>query len=221
MKVIKLLSLLSSASAATIKIDVGKSGLTFSPDSVTAKTGDVLEYHFHGPVPHSVAQSDFSSPCNPSKTGGFYSGMIRTSGNGENSDVFRVTVNSTSPIFFYCGVPGHCEGGMAGVVNPSSSGSETLDAYKNAAQNANTVAPANVFGGVLGPADDSSSSSTTTTTASGTGTSSTMSPTGGNSASGGAGGGSYGGNGNSGSAALGASVFAVVGGMFGVAALLI
>ncbi|KAM7189801.1 Cupredoxin, partial [Rhypophila sp. PSN 637] len=219
MKAITLLSLLSTASATTIKIDVGKSGLTFSPDSVTAKTGDVLEYHFHGPVPHSVAQSDFSSPCNPSKTGGFYSGTIRTDGNGENSDVFRVTVNSTSPIFFYCAIPGHCESGMAGVVNPSSSGSETLDAYKNAAQSANTVAPANVFGGVLGPADDQGSS-TTTTTVSGTGTSSTMSPTGGNSASGGAGGGSYGGNGNSGSAALGASVFAVVGGMFGVAALL-
>ncbi|KAK4208843.1 extracellular serine-rich protein [Rhypophila decipiens] len=210
MKVITLLSLLSSASAATIKIDVGKSGLTFSPDSVTAKTGDILEYHFQGPVPHSVAQSDFSSPCNPSKTGGFYSGMIGTAGNGEDSDVFRVTVNSTSPIFFYCGVPGHCEGGMAGVVNPSSSGSETLEAYKNAAQSANTVAPANVFGGVLGPADDSSSTTTVSETGTGTGTSSsTMSPTGGNSASGGAGGGSYGGNGNSGSAALGASVFAV------------
>ena len=82
-----LLTLLSTATAATIRIDVGKSGLSFSPDSVTAKTGDVLEYHFHGPLPHSVAMGDLSSPCNPAKTGGFYSGMMNTDGSGENVSI--------------------------------------------------------------------------------------------------------------------------------------
>ncbi|KAM7207806.1 Cupredoxin [Naviculisporaceae sp. PSN 640] len=204
MKSTTLLSLISTASAATIRIDVGKEGLTFSPDTVTAQRGDVLEYHFYGPLPHSVVQSDFSGPCNPSETGGFYSGTVIPNGNGENENVFRVTVNSTSPIFYYCPVQSHCQAGMAGVVNPSSSGSETLDAYKSAAQNADTSAPAEVFGGVLGPAEDDASSSTTS------GTTSTPTPTGGNN-----GGASGGGNGNAGSA-LTVSAVGVLCGIVGV-----
>jgi len=85
MKTATLLTLLSTASAATIRIDAGKDGkIVFSPDSVTANKGDVLEYHFYGPIPHSVAVGDFSTPCNPAKEGGFFSGMVRTNGTGEN-----------------------------------------------------------------------------------------------------------------------------------------
>jgi uncharacterized cupredoxin-like copper-binding protein len=32
--------------------------------------------------------------------------------------VFTVTVNDTNPIWFYCGVPTHCQAGMVGVINP-------------------------------------------------------------------------------------------------------
>jgi hypothetical protein len=33
-------------------------------------------------------------------------------------NVFTVMVNSTDPIWFYCGQVGHCQGGMVGVINP-------------------------------------------------------------------------------------------------------
>ena len=71
--------------------------------------------------------------------------------------VFRVMVNSTDPIFFYCTIEGHCQGGMVGAVNPSSD--ETLDNYKNMAQNAEGgKAPASMFGGTLVKAGSSSGS---------------------------------------------------------------
>jgi len=43
-----LLAFVAAASAATVTIDVGKSGLTFTPDSVKAAVGDVLEFRFVG-----------------------------------------------------------------------------------------------------------------------------------------------------------------------------
>ena len=45
---LQLLTLASTALAASHRIDVGKSGLTFTPDSVTAAVGDTLEFHFVG-----------------------------------------------------------------------------------------------------------------------------------------------------------------------------
>lgn len=69
-----VLALASHASAETIKIDVGENGLTFTPDSVTAKVHDILEFHFH-PINHSVVMGDFANPCQPAKTGGFFSGF--------------------------------------------------------------------------------------------------------------------------------------------------
>ncbi|KAK3312199.1 hypothetical protein B0H66DRAFT_395551 [Apodospora peruviana] len=207
--------LTSMASAKTIRIDVGQTGLSFTPDSVTAAKGDVLEYHFHAPLPHSVTMGDFSTPCNPAKTGGFYSGVVQTA-SGENTNVFSVTVNSTDPIFFYCTVPGHCPAGMSGVVNPSSA--QTLATYQKNSQSANVVAPPAAFGGTLGPASASTSSTSTSA-----GATASPSPTngGGGGAYGGFGGGSTGGN--SGSAAVGVSFVhfvGVLGAMVGVAVLM-
>ncbi|KAK0723413.1 hypothetical protein B0T26DRAFT_599950, partial [Lasiosphaeria miniovina] len=158
-------ALAASASAATVRIDVGQNGFTFSPSSVTASKGDTLEYHFHQPA-HSVASSDFGGPCTPSKSGGFYSGVMTTSGAAENANVFRVVVNSTDPIFFYCTVPGHCNGGMSGVVNPS--GSQTLAAYQSSAQTASLVVPPNVFGGQVASGSSSSSNGGSTSSSSST-----------------------------------------------------
>jgi plastocyanin len=69
-------------SAKTVKIDVGKSGLAFSPSEITAAVGDVLEFHFYAKN-HSVARGDFANPCHPVTTGGFFSGyMTIASGEG-------------------------------------------------------------------------------------------------------------------------------------------
>ncbi|GFP54457.1 hypothetical protein ACSS6W_002257 [Trichoderma asperelloides] len=165
-----VLALASHASAETIKIDVGENGLTFTPDSVTAKVHDILEFHFH-PINHSVVMGDFANPCQPAKTGGFFSGFQPVS-SGEADQVFQVTVNSTDPIFFYCSQNtfSHCISGMSGVVNANSS--QTLDAYQKAAKSEKSASnPQEVFGGRL----VTSGSSTTTSAAPAATTSCTVS----------------------------------------------
>lgn len=169
-----VLALASQGSAETIKIDVGANGLAFTPDSVTAKVNDILEFHFH-PINHSVVLGDFANPCQPAKSGAFFSGFMPVS-SGEANEVFQVTVNSTDPMFFYCSqnVLSHCISGMSGVVNPNST--QTLDAYQKAAKNAKDATnPSAPVGGKL----VSSGSSTTTTAAPAATTSCTVSSKGG------------------------------------------
>jgi plastocyanin len=46
----------------------------FKPNSVTAKVGDILEFHFM-PANHSVAMGTFDDPCSPTANG-FFSGYV-------------------------------------------------------------------------------------------------------------------------------------------------
>jgi plastocyanin len=69
-----MVALVATVAAKTIVITAGTGGLAFSPDTVTADVGDVLEYHFVGSI-HSAVQGDFSSPCAQSSTG-FDSGPV-------------------------------------------------------------------------------------------------------------------------------------------------
>ncbi|PHH90223.1 hypothetical protein CDD83_4228 [Cordyceps sp. RAO-2017] len=139
-----VLSLLAAGSAAkTVRIDVGRSGKTFSPDSVTADRGDTLEFHFSGSK-HSVVAGDFDKACSPLASGGFYSGTLQAK--GDDPSVFQVNVTSTDPIFYYCSVGNHCKDGMVGVVNPSQD--RTLDKFRSNAKSAGgNVSPPAPFGG--------------------------------------------------------------------------
>ncbi|KAH8820607.1 Cupredoxin [Xylogone sp. PMI_703] len=157
----------TSAAANGIQtIVAGQSGLTFSPNSVTAAVGSIVEIQFDAPG-HTFTSSSFSSPC-VGNDSSIFSGVIGAGGSGTATNVFTITINDTNPIWFYCAVPGHCQAGMVGVINPPSGGSQTLAAYKAAAANAgSSFTPASVQGGVVGPAravtSPSSSSSTTPT----------------------------------------------------------
>ncbi|TAQ90803.1 hypothetical protein B7494_g829 [Chlorociboria aeruginascens] len=167
----------ASSSGSVHTVAVGNGGLTFTPDSITAAKGETVEFHFYPPT-HSVAQASFDSPCTPSANGtGFFSGGFTTS-SGTNANVFTLTINETTPIWFYCGFPTHCESGMVGVINPPAAGSpNTLDAFKSAAANVGTtVAPTVVQGGVIGPAKAASSSGSSTSAS----TSATSKPNAGN-----------------------------------------
>ncbi|CZR53559.1 uncharacterized protein PAC_03438 [Phialocephala subalpina] len=163
----------SVAGVHVVTVGAGNS-LAFSPNSITAAVGEIVEFHFYPPA-HSVAQSSFAAPCTPFSNGtSFFSGQMTTS-SGVNTNTFQITINNTAPIWFYCGYPGHCEAGMAGVINQAASGNKTIEAYVAAAASVgSTVAPATVQGGVIGPAKAASSSSTGTAT----GSSSTSSSTG-------------------------------------------
>lgn len=80
---ITLLALAAAATAKTVVINVGQSGLSFSPDSSTASVGDTLEFHFFGSI-HSAVQGDFSTPCQMSSSG-FDSGTINNKADGSVS----------------------------------------------------------------------------------------------------------------------------------------
>ncbi|KAK1758861.1 extracellular serine-rich protein [Echria macrotheca] len=175
----------TAAAAATVSVAVGQNGFTFSPSSVTAAIGDIIEYSFFPPN-HSVIMGDFNNACMPAATGGFFSGFMTGASSASSSSssssgggggglgyrqtsaggsVFQVKINSTDPIFFYCGVPTHCQAGMVGVINPNSS--QTLSAYQSkASSSSNTGVPSNVFGGTVVAAGSSGGSSTGTGSAS-------------------------------------------------------
>jgi plastocyanin len=101
--------------AATITVGTSAGLPGFSPQNVTAKVGEAVEFVFN-PSTHSIIQTSFDSPCNYTNSSGFFSGPVTTSG-GLNTNVFLVTVNDTNPIWFYCGFPTHCEAGMVGSIN--------------------------------------------------------------------------------------------------------
>ncbi|KAJ6443046.1 heat shock protein [Purpureocillium lavendulum] len=76
--------------------------------------------------------------------------------------IWSVVINNTKPIFIYCVVDGHCQGGMVAVINQ---GADTLAAFKAAAEKTDTSSsPDAPFGGFNGPAPNT----TTTSAASGT-----------------------------------------------------
>jgi len=86
----------ATANAATIRVDVGKSGLTFSPSSITAAKGDILDFHFFA-INHSVVAGDFNVPCQPALTGGFFSGFVPVSGQGEGVSLLSSPRLPTTP----------------------------------------------------------------------------------------------------------------------------
>ncbi|PNY24420.1 Uncharacterized protein TCAP_05629 [Tolypocladium capitatum] len=174
LKVAVLSLLAANAAAKTIQINAGGNGKDFSPSSVTAAKGDVIEFHFLKSL-HNVAAGDFAKACSPLTTGGFYSGFIQPKSGGPT--VFQVTVNSTDPIFYYCSVGNHCQDGMVGVVNPTSN--LTLDKYASSAKSASSnISPDALYGGKLIQASDvtasaSSTASSSPSSTSGNGASST------------------------------------------------
>ncbi|KAE8330927.1 Cupredoxin [Aspergillus sergii] len=157
------ISIGTASPSAVQTVDVGEHGFSFDPDTLKVDPGGKVEFHFY-PGNHSVAQASFSNPCHPMNDSSFFSGFIAPA-TGESDTVFTVTVNDTKPIWYYCGQVGHCQAGMVGVINPPASGSDTLDAFKSAASNANgDSVPSNVQGGTLSTSSPKSSATSTSET---------------------------------------------------------
>ncbi|KAB5581275.1 hypothetical protein GE09DRAFT_937114, partial [Coniochaeta sp. 2T2.1] len=140
----------STATLTTWTILVGAEGFKFTPNEIrNASVGDILEFRLY-PGNHTVARSDFGSPCLPYEyTGlnrqGFFSGYIGPQVISNDLPRLRVRVNDTDPIFFYYTAPGSCfQQHMIGVVNPNAT--ETLDLQQQYAINATTqLAPGDPF----------------------------------------------------------------------------
>ncbi|KAJ5460176.1 uncharacterized protein N7458_001728 [Penicillium daleae] len=163
----------SGSASATQSVNVGQNGFTYTPDTIHVPKGGVVEFHFY-PGDHSVVEAAFNNPCHPLSDTSFFSGFMANANNGK--PVWSLTVNDTNPIWFYCGQVGHCAAGMVGVINPS--GSDTLNAFKSAASNANGQSvPATVQGGILGTPSASQTSTASSSTASSSTASSSTSAT--------------------------------------------
>jgi plastocyanin len=155
----------TSASGKLVHVvQVGASGLTFTPNAITAAVGDIVEFQFY-PQSHSVAQSTFAAPCMPLNSSSFFSGPVPST-SGMATKTFQLEINNTTPIWFYCATGTHCESGMAGVINQAATGANTIEAYITAAKNSSTKVPTTVQGGALANslvANSTSSSSGTST----------------------------------------------------------
>jgi len=141
------------------------SSLTFNPNTINATPGDMVQFIFN-PKNHSVVQSTFANPCVPMPASNgvlpFFSGYMPVSQNDAMQPTFTVLVNDTKPIWFYCSQAKHCELGMVGVINPPTTGANTLEAFKaNAAKVSKSEAPSS-------PESGSSSSTSSNSTSSGT-----------------------------------------------------
>lgn len=157
-------ALCSTAFAADHIVAVGnKQGeLVFEPDNVQAAEGDTVTFKFW-PKNHSVAQAAFASPCQP-LANGFWSGYVATSDtSAAASTTFQYNVtNASAPIWFYCTQGQHCQGGMVGAINAPTSGQRTIDAFKQAASNADNNTAPSIRSGSGGTLQNSSSSGSPT-----------------------------------------------------------
>lgn len=91
-----ILALAAEASAETIRVEVGKGGLKYTPDSITPAKGDVVEFHFDSM--HTVVAGDPKKPCTPATSGGFYSGEL-PSDNNVSGSLLCVPANPCSRYF--------------------------------------------------------------------------------------------------------------------------
>lgn len=91
--------------------------LRYVPFLTNASVGDILEFQW-GAGPHTVTRSSELTICNKTLASDVFASGIQN-----KSFIFHEVVNDTNPIFFYCGIPTHCEKGMFGIVNPPNAGS--------------------------------------------------------------------------------------------------
>jgi plastocyanin len=156
----------TSASAANFQVQVGNGGLMFTPPSVNASVGDTVSFVFY-PKNHTVTQSSFPAPCQP-LSGGIDSGFQPVAANATQVPSFSVTVNATTPLWFFCHQTGHCESGMVFAINPTANKSfDAFQATANASSSTGAPPSSNSSGTTTpSPSGTGSSSSTTSTTSS-------------------------------------------------------
>ncbi|RDB22284.1 hypothetical protein Hypma_010577 [Hypsizygus marmoreus] len=166
----------AAVSAANLQVLVGDGGLTFTPPSVVAASGDIINFEFRSKN-HSVTQSTFANPCQLQTTPnpGVDSGFQAVAAGATEFPAWSITIDDPStPLWFFCAqtVPAnHCKAGMVFAVNAPPD--KSFDAFQANAKASNPSAPTPVPSasgtpsGVVPPA----------TTGTGTGVSTSLSPT--------------------------------------------
>ncbi|KAH8888207.1 hypothetical protein GQ53DRAFT_749136 [Thozetella sp. PMI_491] len=114
-----------AATGTTHSVDVGKGGLAFSPNSLTAAVGDTVIFTFFN-ANHTATQSAFDTPCDP-LAGGMDSGF-QPNANGTVNPPPQVAmqVQVATPLWFYCRQTGHCGKGMVMSINPTAEKTQAI-----------------------------------------------------------------------------------------------
>ena len=153
----------SFVSAETFNVKVGEGGLTFTPPSITAAEGDIVEFEFF-PKNHTVTQSTFATPCEAmtSPAAGIDSGFVPVAADATEHPVWSMTVNNAStPLWFYCRP--HCQLGMVFAVNPTAA--RTFEDFQAAAMGGAASGSASGTAGSTGTAGTGTASGTAGNTA--------------------------------------------------------
>jgi len=151
------------------QVMVGAGGLLqFSPPSINATAGDTITFVFN-PKNHTVTQSTFAAPCTK-MAGGIASGFQPVAANSTQVPAMTITVNDTTPLWFYCGQTNpvsHCSKGMVFAVNAGSE-TKTFTQFQAAANATGTNSTSSTTGssgssGTSGSSGSSGSSGTSGT----------------------------------------------------------
>jgi plastocyanin len=97
----------------------GSAGLVYSPDTITANIGDMVQFNFMSQN-HTATQSSFTTPCEKLATGVDSGFMPNPSNSVSPPPLMLFQVNTTDPIWMYCRQTGHCGKGMVFSINPTS-----------------------------------------------------------------------------------------------------
>lgn len=102
-----------SGATHTVIVAPSQGVLRYVPFAVNASIGDTVKFMW-GADNHTVTRSSELTPCNNTADSPFASGLH------VKDFTFEQVVNDTNPVFFHCTVPGHCQKGMFGIINPPS-----------------------------------------------------------------------------------------------------
>jgi plastocyanin len=129
---------------------VGNGNLTYIPKNFIASVGDTVSFVWTAGN-HTVTQSTKADLCTK-KADAF------ASGNHAPPFTWNITINSTDPLWYYCGVPTHCQKGMYAAIN------FPLDQpFPTPAGSANGTAGNSTGNGTSGDAGKTSAASSLTT----------------------------------------------------------
>jgi len=111
----------------------GSAGLVYSPSSVTANVGDIIQFNFQS-MNHTATQSGFDTPC-VAMDGGVQSGFMPNPDDTSPPPAMQMQVTVSTPLWFYCQQTGHCGQGMVFSVNPTAD--KTQDMFVSMAEQQN------------------------------------------------------------------------------------
>ncbi|KAL8725990.1 MAG: hypothetical protein Q9166_006992 [cf. Caloplaca sp. 2 TL-2023] len=121
----------------------GDAGLVFSPDTITAVPGDMVEFTFMS-MNHTLTQSTFPKPC-VKMQGGADSGFLPNPNNTISPPpTYVFQVKDTKSAWFYCKQKkpaSHCGKGMTFSINPTADKSQAMFMAMAIQQNGTAPAP--------------------------------------------------------------------------------